>query len=224
MIITSVPNGAGTGAVIVTAANNQNSNGIPFIVTLGSYGPGCTQLSQSPPYVPSWLLTITTTSLPSGAQNTYYTATLFASGGQSPYTWSYSGNLPDRLSLAGSGNNAVISGTPPWYGFNSFTVTVTDTTGARADATLSIAVTEAGPPLTTSSVAYTYDSQGRVSTAAYTNSFGTVAMPIDPRHDLERGNDEVVRDFLMKEVSHGAYEYDVRSSPPLKRLQQVLRD
>ena len=55
-------------------------------------------------------LSITTTSLASGQVGTAYSATLAATGGVSPYTWSVTGGtLPEGLTLSSSG---AISGTP----------------------------------------------------------------------------------------------------------------
>lgn len=55
-------------------------------------------------------LTITTTSLPTGRLGTSYSATLAASGGTTPYTWTLSGTLPAGLSF--NGTTGTISGTP----------------------------------------------------------------------------------------------------------------
>ena len=56
-------------------------------------------------------LNVTTTSLPGGAVNVSYSATLTASGGTTPYTWSIaSGALPTGLSLNAS--TGAITGTP----------------------------------------------------------------------------------------------------------------
>ncbi len=115
-------------------------------------------------------LQITTTSLPTGTQGASYSATLQATGGQPPYTWSSSGSLPDSLQLSASG---AITGTPPWSGSENLSVVVTDTANATASATLSITINPVSPPASTGSIAYTYDSQGRVLTATYTTSNGS---------------------------------------------------
>jgi hypothetical protein len=76
-------------------------------------------------------LSIATTSLPGGSIGASYTATLQAAGGTAPYTWAIStGSLPAGLTLNGS--TGVISGTPTAAGSNTFTVQVTDSTGALA--------------------------------------------------------------------------------------------
>lgn len=79
-------------------------------------------------------LAITTASLPGGSLGVAYSATLAATGGQTPYTWSVSaGSLPAGLSLSSAG---VISGTPTAPGTASFTVQVVDSTGALARRTI----------------------------------------------------------------------------------------
>ena len=69
-------------------------------------------------------IAITTTSLSGGMVGSSYTATLAATGGTPPYTWSLAGgSLPAGLTL--NGNTGVISGTPTSAGTSSFTVQVT---------------------------------------------------------------------------------------------------
>ena len=84
-------------------------------------------------------LSITTSSLPSGTVGVSYSATLTASGGRTPYTWSVVQNqLPVGLALdAKSGN---ISGVPTEPADFTFTVEVTDRHGATATATLTISI------------------------------------------------------------------------------------
>ena len=85
---------------------------------------------------------ISTSSLPQGSVNAFYTASLTATGGQAPYSWSVTqGNLPAGLTLNGA--TGVISGTPTTLGTASFTVQVRDSqpTPASAQANLSIAIT-----------------------------------------------------------------------------------
>src|SRR5262245_36881132 len=68
-------------------------------------------------------LAITTNSLPVGVQGQPYTATLAATGGTPPYTWSIvSGTLPAGLSLGTS--TGVISGTPTATGVSNATFKV----------------------------------------------------------------------------------------------------
>ena len=93
-------------------------------------------------------LTVTTTSsqLPSGLTGiTYPGATLQATGGVQPYSWSYTGSLPTGLSLSAGG---AITGTPSAAGTFNFTARVTDSTSptpGTATAGLSITVTTPTP-------------------------------------------------------------------------------
>ena len=83
-------------------------------------------------------LTIVTTALPSGVQGNWYGATLVATGGVWPRTWSLtSGALPDGLILDSGG---VISGTPTVSNSFSFAVRVTDKNGAAFTQPLSITI------------------------------------------------------------------------------------
>ena len=69
-------------------------------------------------------LTITTTSLPNGSNRKSYAASLSASGGVGPYTWTRtSGTLPTGLTLNSTGT---IIGTPTKRGTFTFSVKVTD--------------------------------------------------------------------------------------------------
>jgi hypothetical protein len=79
----------------------------------------------------------TPSTLPAGKRGHSYSATLTATGGASPYTWSLlSGSLPAGLHLSGD----KITGTPTTRATSGFTLRVTDAAGATADRTFSIAV------------------------------------------------------------------------------------
>jgi hypothetical protein len=87
-------------------------------------------------------LSISTTSLPGGTTAVPYSASLAASGGTSPYTWSISsGLLPTGLTL--NGLTGVISGSPIASGTYSFTVQAVDSSNPQQIATkaLNISVT-----------------------------------------------------------------------------------
>ena len=70
-------------------------------------------------------LVINTTALPTGVQNQPYSATLGATGGTAPYSWSLTNNttLPVGLTLSAPGQ---INGTPTLAGTTTFTVQVKD--------------------------------------------------------------------------------------------------
>jgi hypothetical protein len=114
-----------------------------FIVDLFSAGdpPPTGNGGGGPPVTP---LAITTTTLPDTTQGVAYSATLTATGGLSPYTWSVtSGSLPAGLSLSSSGT---ISGTASTYGTSTFTVQALSSDSQTASVTLSLTVNP--PPIT----------------------------------------------------------------------------
>ncbi len=91
--------------VLVRDRNNQSANrGFRIAV-----GPG---------------LTITTESLPGAVAGVAYTASISAAGGEAPYSWTVSGNLPDGLLLNGA--TGLISGTPSRAGSYDFTAVARD--------------------------------------------------------------------------------------------------
>jgi arabinan endo-1,5-alpha-L-arabinosidase len=89
-------------------------------------------------------LTVTATTLPGGTVSASYSATLTASGGTGAgYEWTVSGGaLPGGLTLASGG---ILAGTPTAAGSFNFTVTVTDSSGNAATASLSVVIAIAGP-------------------------------------------------------------------------------
>src|SRR5262249_51663839 len=110
-----------------TAAATINSTGLATAVTAGTSTISATLGAVSGSTgltVTAGSLTITPTALPAGTVGVAYTATLTATGGTPPYTWSLaSGTLPAGLGpLTAAG---VISGTPTATGTSSFTVKVT---------------------------------------------------------------------------------------------------
>jgi hypothetical protein len=83
-------------------------------------------------------LSVTTTRLPSCHLGKPYSATVAATGGTAPYTWSTPdpGDFPPGITLNSDGT---LTGTDSTQkGMFTFTVTATDASGATADATLSL--------------------------------------------------------------------------------------
>jgi len=73
------------------------------------------------------MLSITTASVPNGSLNAQYNATISATGGLQPYSWSIiSGSLPPGLSPNSNNNSLNINGTPNTTGSYTFTVQVSD--------------------------------------------------------------------------------------------------
>ena len=132
-------------------------------------------------------LSVTTPSLPGGTLGQAYSATLAATGGITPYSWSISvGALPAGLTLnAGTG---VISGTPTGSvtGPINFTVKVTDSESPTGSATAALSITIAAAPLsvTTASLptgvdgsAYSTTLQAAGGVSPYTWAVTTGALP-----------------------------------------------
>jgi hypothetical protein len=101
-------------------------------------------------------LSITTTSLPNGILGSPYNSTVAATGGTTPYNWTWvaqpASSLPPGLNI-NSGTGA-ITGTPSSSGTFNVTVTVTDATTPQQTASqaLSITVTVATLTVTTTSL------------------------------------------------------------------------
>lgn len=101
-------------------------------------------------------LKITTTSLPTSSPGIFYSATLAATGGFPPYSWTITqGALPSGLTL--NATSGLISGTATNAGTAGFTVQVSDngTPVASVTANLSIAI---NPPPARDAALYTTDS------------------------------------------------------------------
>jgi len=136
-----------TGVISGTSATAGTSD---FTVTVTDVQP-VTAAKAFSIEVPPTPLTITTPSLPEGVVGTPYSATLEASGGLLPYTWSISsGTLPAGLSLDPS--TGVIDGTPVTAGTSDFTVMVTDAQPVTASKPFSIEVPPTPLTITTPSL------------------------------------------------------------------------
>jgi hypothetical protein len=93
-------------------------------------------------------LYVTTTSLTAATGGRPYSATLAATGGVTPYSWSVpSGSLPPGLSLDSA--TGVISGTPDVAGTYSFKVTVADSENPALTATSQMLSISVSGPLVT---------------------------------------------------------------------------
>jgi hypothetical protein len=112
-------------SVTVTAANGQSSS-ISFNIALT---------------VPT-ALTISTTSLPGGTAGTVYSASVTASGGTTPYSWTVTG-LPSGITAASATPAVSISGTTDNVGTFTLTAKVTDAASNSVTATLTLTIAQA---------------------------------------------------------------------------------
>ena len=131
--VTGTPLTVGTVSVSVTATDSS-----------GATGAGSFSIAIGPP-----LISITPGSLPSGALTVSYSATLAATGGTPPYTWSASG-LPGGLSISSS--TGAIAGTPTATGTFTVNVVVTDSNMATGKAALSLTINSAPLKITTTGI------------------------------------------------------------------------
>src|SRR5437660_824040 len=134
-----------SSSAYTTPATSTSDSGAQFTVIVsnsaGSVTSSAAVLTVNASIPP---LQVTNSQLSGGTVGSAYSATLNASGGTSPYSWSVSsGTLPTGLSLSSSGT---LSGTPTVAGAFPFTVAVKDAASASASASLSINVVTAALP------------------------------------------------------------------------------
>jgi len=111
---------------------------------------GCSHRSRKHKPTAPTPLQITTTSLPAATEGVLYSATIEATGGTTPYTWSLTG-LPSGLSWSRVGDKVEISGTPDngTAGTYNVEVTVSDSSSPTqtVSATLQLVVNASGGAL-----------------------------------------------------------------------------
>ncbi|HUB31081.1 MAG TPA: putative Ig domain-containing protein, partial [Terracidiphilus sp.] len=145
---------ATTGAITGTPTATVNATPLTFTVTDTSSPAQTKSASLTLTVNAAAALAITTTTLPSGQVGTAYSATLAASGGTTPYSWSVtSGTLPAGLSL--NATTGAIAGTP--------TATVNATP-------LTFTVTDSSSPVQTKSVNLTLTINAAAALAISTSS------------------------------------------------------
>jgi hypothetical protein len=118
-------------------------------------------------------LSITTTSLATGTAGTPYSASLSASGGTPPYTWSVASgsSLPAGLSL----NVATISGTPTSAGTTNFTVQVQDSSSPVQTKTQGLGITINADPSVNVSITSPSGSAANVTVGGSLNITASVS-------------------------------------------------
>ncbi len=118
--------------------------GLLILSACAAIGCGGHAAQVAPPGNP---LSITSTSLPSGVVGTAYSATLAATGGTTPYTWSLTaGTLPAGLSL--NSTTGAISGTPTaTASATALTLKLTDSSSPAQSMSVNLTLTIAPVPL-----------------------------------------------------------------------------
>ena len=131
---------ASTGAITGTPTAAANAISLTFKLT-DSGSPAQTQSASLTLTIAAATLSITTSALPSGQVGTPYSATLAATGGTTPYTWSLSsGTLPAGLLLNAS--TGAITGTPTaTANATSLTFKLTDSSGPVQTKSVTLALT-----------------------------------------------------------------------------------
>ena len=150
-VLTVVVGGTGSNggfkAASTPGGSGYGQGGAGGVRAFGSYvsgGGGTVTIS----YLVAAPLAITTTSLPAATGGHFYTTTLQATGGTTPYSWSLeAGFLPPGLNLTSS--TGVIHGFPDVTGTYSFKVRVTDSEATPQSVTSGwLSITVSGPAVT----------------------------------------------------------------------------
>jgi hypothetical protein len=154
-----------SGQSVITSTATLTTSLAPLLNSTSEFSPCFTATGACPP------INILPVALTSGSPGAFYSQTLTASGGTSPYTFTVSsGSLPPGLTL---GTGGLISGTPTTLGLFTFVVTATDKnacTGTRSYA-LAISPSECGvPPAPSLSVAPGTASLGQKVTLSWTET------------------------------------------------------
>lgn len=125
--LTGTPTTAGPASFTVTVTDaNHVTASASYSITIGT--------SVNP-------VSITTASLPNGQAGVSYTASVAATGGTTPYTFSVTGSTPAGLAFS---SNGTLAGNPVTPGDSNFTVKVTDATNQTATASYHVTIAGGG--------------------------------------------------------------------------------
>ncbi len=138
-LLSGTPTADGAFTVTVTATDT--------LIATAPVAPNQAKQTYSLTIAPAPLV-ISTTTLPAGVAGTAYSATLTATGGDIPYTWTVLG-LPSGITASASG---ALTGTPAAASNTTVTATVTDSKGVTASARFNLTVTAAPISIATTSL------------------------------------------------------------------------
>jgi hypothetical protein len=126
-----------TGGAFVAPAVTASTNVTVTATSIADSTKSASAVVTVLPVVKPQQLAIETSSISSAEAGQPYQASLSATGGQTPYKWSVSGNLPKGVSLSSGG---ILSGSTSSTGNFAFTATVTDSASNSAHQALTLAV------------------------------------------------------------------------------------
>ncbi len=128
-----------TSGTYTTAATTSADSGESFSVRVTNSAGAVTSNAAVLTVVAA--LSVTSATLPAATVGSAYSASLQATGGTPPYTWTLrSGQLPTGLTLSSAG---LLSGTPTTAATATFDVTVTDARGTQAPGSLTLTIAAA---------------------------------------------------------------------------------
>ncbi len=165
---------ATTGQIIGTPTTSVSAVPLAFAVKDSATPAQSSSVNLSLTVV-SNVLTVTTDSLPDGQVGSSYSATLSATGGAAPYTWTLTGGtLPAGLHLDASG---AISGVPTANSSATpLTFSVTDSASPAASVSITLQLTVAAVPLTITTTSLPDGQTGTPYSATLSSSGGTGAV------------------------------------------------
>jgi uncharacterized repeat protein (TIGR01451 family) len=192
-----------------TVSTNKVANGLanPFSLIIAEDAPGAACFVCS-------TITVIPASLPNAQATVFYSQTLTANGGQSPYSYSIiGGSLPANLSLSAGG---VISGVPLTSGISSVTVRVTDALNCSDVAARTITV-GTGPVCSLVATAIPGACQGPANTYALTGTISANNGPGTQSLTVSVGNSYT----LVTLTGNGPVSYTLAGLPALGGSQTV---
>lgn len=144
-------------SALLSASVTPNLISTPGVATITVLNPGNLQSNSLSFQIAGVPLSISNSSLPSGAVGTTYTTSLSAAGGTPPYSWSATGTLPAGLALS---QNGIITGIPTASGSYTVTVKVVDLQGGTVTKSFPLTITglsiSPSSPLPTGTVGQPY--------------------------------------------------------------------
>ncbi len=175
--ITSGASGQANGTVAYTVAANSGGARTGAITVAGQ-SVTVNQAAAGTPG-PGGITFTSTSPLPAGMVGASYSLSIGTSGGVAPFSWTATGTFPPGLGLGPT--NGSVTGVPTTAGTFSFTITVTDVTGAAASQPFTMTITSGAAPgtfaittasLPNASIGAGYQQLVNATGACSTNPFG----------------------------------------------------